>query len=623
MTWNINFARPYNISRNLNFSDDDTHVKIDYVNEPLVETILQVEPPLQLRIEYTNEVVCDIVLANIREVSIDYTFEVETYTHLSYDNSVWRGVVSGVSTGWQAGMACNNTIESEWKDSQRLQSDVELGWRGGRLVESETKVSWKDSKRLPQSVSSGWRDGSPVQNTVGSEWNNGTPLFNEISSSWKGGSPVHNTVGSEWNNGTPLHNDFSSHWHGGQPLQKDYRSKFGSGRPLAKAFQKSEWKGGKTVDSFTFERPNLPPVPPPPVIPPNYNIAFLCLIEQNNNLYFGQVCTGKKIPIRRYYYMAITASVKRVLDDKPIRVSSIKAKLDQSAFNHDFSFTVLGTQSFNDLYEYSPMLLDVAINGIHWTVLVDDPKYSRSFGNNSYSVSGVGLIDELTQEKSSVVFDSDMNVIQIAESVLPNDWTMDYLMNDYLVPANAYSFSDKTQTEVLIDIAKSQGGFILPHRTAKSFKMKSRIPTYTTPDITMPSAVIMSSSRSKVLGQNYNSCYVMGANDNGIIGQVMVTGSNGSPYPSEPFSHPLLTNVIGLRQRGHQELLASKSLYRYNIETLLNNDVPILDDLGMLLQIAGENQETWNGTVTSCEVSVELSNRSPKVRQLLGIDRIV
>jgi hypothetical protein len=619
-TFNINFVSPASTSRNINFSDDETHLKIDYQHPLVVDVVLQFAPPAQLKIDYVNEVVSETILYNIREVCVDCVFGVNHSTTLEYNNSVWRGVVNETETSWQKGQQTLNEVDTKWKNSLNLSASSKVSWRQGSLAENLINTLWNNGKPLNGVIGSHWSKAISVENAIEDGWNNGKRLNQLLNSHWSKASSVENAIQDGWNNGKRLNQWFIDSWHGSLRITKEYLSKYSKGKALLKQLE-SPWRSGLNVDSFTFFREVDDPVIPPVVV--NHNIYFLCQDDGSRNLYFGRVCSNNVIKTRTFYYMLHSIEVKRILDNKAIRIGSINIKIDQGSFNHDFSFNVLGTESFEALREYSPMLLKVSINNNEWICLVDDPKYARSFAKNSYSVTGVGLIDELNHEKSSVDFDSDMNIIQIAESVLPNDWSLDYLMPDYLVPANSYNFNDKSQIEVLSDIAKSQGGFILPSKTLKQFKMKERIPTYSTPDLSLPSAVILNSSRQLVVGQNYNAVWAMGTNSNGKIAQVKITSSAGDVFPNEPINHALMTNAIGLRQRGQQEILASQDLFRYSLATILSDDVPIIDDLGMRLSVEGENNEDWNGHLTSCEVNASVSDKSVTVRQNLNVDRIL
>jgi len=219
-----------------------------------------------------------------------------------------------------------------------------------------------------------------------------------------------------------------------------------------------------------------------------------------------------------------------------------------------------------------------------------------------------------------------MTAVQLMEQALLNTgWTINFTGVDWLVSANALSYSDKTPIQVVKMIAEAGGCRV---QTVRGNKTLNIIPRYNgdpwdwasaTPDLSIPESVIKSFGHKWVGGPSYNGVYVSGTNQ-GVICLVKRTGTDATPL-APMVTNQLITATEAARELGREHIAKSCSFDNVSIDMPLMETpgVPGLLLPGTIAQVV-ESRETYRGQVTSCKVRGEW-NRGLVVRQNIEVER--
>ena len=272
------------------------------------------------------------------------------------------------------------------------------------------------------------------------------------------------------------------------------------------------------------------------------------------------------IPIREVYTMQHVISVVTVIGNHPVALNKISLSYNRDSFCWLFSGEladkadlVLVTPTDNN-----PVELSITINGHNWVVIVEKMPESKSFGSTRISLSGKslsGLLGDLYQRQVSYTAGSEMTVQQIAESLLPVGWTLDWrCATPWLVPENTFSYTQQNPLQALSMIAKSIGAIVKPSRTERVLTIQ---PCYSVlpwdyyaagimPDLVVPDSAIDTIGIESTVQSVINAVYVHG-DQNGVLALCRLTGTAGDVLaPTQ--SNPLMTDVVGARALGERVL---------------------------------------------------------------------
>lgn len=341
---------------------------------------------------------------------------------------------------------------------------------------------------------------------------------------------------------------------------------------------------------------------PPPILPP----------EQNQ--YYS-------IPERTMYHIAHTISVVLLPDNREIAMDKLSISYDWDSYSWRFNGT-LNRASDKDLFDLSTgesVKLSITINGYHWVVVVDELPETKEFGKNSISVTGKSLSSLLLEPwlvPNSYTAGSDMTVQQIANSLIPYDWTINWLTDTWLIPANTYSHTNQTIAQALKSIADNIGAVLVSSRNDQSFNMQKKYPippwhyyeTGITPNLTIPDSAIKSISTRTKIQSPVNSVYVHG-NQSGVLAWCRFNGTAGDVLTATQ-SNTLITDVTAARNLA-EAILADKYTQPSvtSVTTYLGGDFP-LAEIGQLVAVNDER-----ATVNGVSIDVEFG----KVRQMIGL----
>lgn len=324
----------------------------------------------------------------------------------------------------------------------------------------------------------------------------------------------------------------------------------------------------------------------------------------------------------------ITASA----DGKPLELLSANLSADTSGYYWSGDFT-LPPDDFARLNldtRKDDCFIELNLNGELFIILAESYRDNRQFGQRSYTITGRSRTAKLGADYAvshKGLVNQDRNARQIAdEAIAMLGVELDWQIDDWLVPANVYSLTDKTPMAVLADIAQAAGAFVESHpNEAKiSIKPRWRVAAWelnsASAAVSVPDNVIIGISGQKQVNTQAHGVFVWGAHDKGFAADVWRDGSNREPRAATQ-THPLYTAQEVCRMAGIAALSATGI---HKSETV---QLPLAPKYGLNRAELGrvwrfnEANGAWQGIVTGIDISIERDNDAIKVMQSVSVDR--
>lgn len=274
-----------------------------------------------------------------------------------------------------------------------------------------------------------------------------------------------------------------------------------------------------------------------------------------------------------------------------------------------------------------PMVIAV-VNGNPLAFIAEEQQRSRKFAQKSYSLSGRSITARLGADyaiSQGGLIDQASYVSQIVAQQL-NGLSVTLLnwgINDWLVPAGAYSVANKTPIAVISDIAAAGGGFVTSDPSQATLSVKPRWPVAAwqlasaAPDVIVPIDVISDISDKKRTNPRYNTVLLNSASEGGEV--YRQTQGRDASAPTQ--DHPLYTDRDAIVPAGTAILSDSGIHGDYTLRMRWADKYNVqLARLGDVWQI-NDPEGAWRGVTTGVSVSIDQSNDAPTVWQTVTIDR--
>ncbi len=375
------------------------------------------------------------------------------------------------------------------------------------------------------------------------------------------------------------------------------------------------------------------PPEPPRCYTPSGHLLFAALAPAGPHLlFFCETHTDPPdgepviVPIRRVYIVINNVTLHRVPDGAEVPVFNLSLSLDAASWTWGFDAQLpANAESLVAPSSASgPVELVASINGTPFRVLAESISRERVFGDASIRVSGRGRNAVLAAPYAPVMnFQQPQarTARQLMDDVLtlngiPLGWNIDWGLTDWNVPAGVFT-KQGTWIEALVAIASAVGGYLIPHPSDQSIRVRHRYPAVpwdwatVTPDFVLPvDAVARESLRWRELPA-YNRVFVSGQ-DIGVLGQVTRAGSAGDVL-APMVVDALITEAVAARQRGIAVLADTGQ----QIEVSLR--LPVLAETGIIEP--GAFVEYQDGSVTRLGLvrSTQIEAGLPEVWQTLGV----
>ncbi|MBH2008194.1 MAG: hypothetical protein I8H71_00705 [Xanthomonadaceae bacterium] len=380
-------------------------------------------------------------------------------------------------------------------------------------------------------------------------------------------------------------------------------------------------------------------VPEPPVPQPCYtpspHLLFAALAATDGHLLF--LCENHitppppdgepvVIPVRRVYFVINNVTLYRVSDGAPVPVFNLSLSLDASSWAWGFD-AVLPARAEALVAPGSasgPVELVASVNGTPFRVLAERITRERIFGDASIRISGRGRNAVLAAPYAPVMTFSNFEgrtARQLMDDALtvngiPLGWAVDWGLTDWNVPAGAFAHQG-TWIEALTAIAGAAGGYLIPHPSAQTIRVRHRYPvapwewSTVTPDFVLPVDAVARESLRWLEKPGYNRVFVSGQ-DVGVLGQVTRAGTAGDVL-AQMVVDPLITEAAVARQRG----IAVLADTGHQLEVSLR--LPVLAETGIIEP--GAFVEYQDGSVTRLGIvrATQVEAGIPEVWQTLGV----
>jgi hypothetical protein len=375
------------------------------------------------------------------------------------------------------------------------------------------------------------------------------------------------------------------------------------------------------------------PPDPPRCYTPNGHLLFAALAPASGDLLF--FCENHTeppdgdpviVPIRRVYFVINNVTLHRLPDGLPVPVFNLSLSLDAASWTWGFdaqlpakaeSLVAPGDAS-------GPVELVASVNGTQFRVLAESISRERSFGDASIRVSGRGRNAVLAAPYAPVMnFQQPQarTARQLMDDVLtlngiPLGWNIDWGLTEWNVPAGVF-VKQGTWIEALVAIASAVGGYLIPHPSDQSIRVRHRYPAApwdwatVTPDFVLPVDAVARESLRWIEKPAYNRVFASGQ-DVGVLGQVTRAGTAGDVL-APMVVDALITEAAAARQRG----IAVLGDTGKQIEVSLR--LPVLAETGIIEP--GAFVEYQDGSVTRLGLvrSTQVEAGMPEVWQTLGV----
>jgi hypothetical protein len=377
------------------------------------------------------------------------------------------------------------------------------------------------------------------------------------------------------------------------------------------------------------------PPAPTPCYTPSTRLLFAALAPVDCHLLF--VCENHidppppdgepvVVPVRRVYFVINNVTLHRLPDGLPVPVFSLSLSLDSASWTWGFdaqlpakaeALVAPGNAS-------GPVELVASVNGTAFRVMAENISRERIFGDASIRISGRGRNAVLAAPYAPVMTFSNAEARtarQLMDDVLTLNgislgWTVDWGLTDWNVPAGVFA-RQGTWIEVLSSIASAVGGYLIPHPSDQSIRVRHRYPvapwewSAVSPDFVLPVDAVARESLRWVEKPAYNRVFVSGQ-DFGVLGQVSRAGTAGDVL-APMVVDALITEAAAARQRG----LAVLADTGQQIEVSLR--LPVLAETGIIQP--GAFVEYQDGSVTRLGLvrSTQVEAGMPEIWQTLGV----
>lgn len=368
-------------------------------------------------------------------------------------------------------------------------------------------------------------------------------------------SPSAAGLRAPWGVGRPAGAQARAPWGEGRTIGRTAAAPWGAGRTLHLR-ARAPWGPGRPMESVGWPAVVVDVDPSGPVRPDPHHVRlrFEGLMPRRPRLRFGIVIPGRYVPRQRvimvvnHFELYISATGTRIPCD------SASLTLDVSSWCWGFSASC--PRDVAGLIDVGTELTAV-VNGQQWRVLVESDALERTFGAASLRLTGRGVAARLDAPYfASTTYGNPTGprtAQQLVAEALPVGWSLDWGIEDWLVPATVWSHSG-TPATVASAVAAAAGAYVRPHRTLQQLSV---LPRYPVPawrwgempaSVDLPIGLVTREGRERQARVAYDAVWVSGS-EGGVLRRVLRQGTAGSVV-APLVTDALITADAAARQRG-------------------------------------------------------------------------
>ncbi len=343
--------------------------------------------------------------------------------------------------------------------------------------------------------------------------------------------------------------------------------------------------------------------------------------------------------IKGTYIVMNSSSLIALPSGTPLDFKDLNISLDADSFAWSMSVQILNRASMDLIRPTAsgPTEVIATINGFQWRFVVE--RYSRDsrFGTEQYQVNGVSrsqLLAAPYAPRRTGRVDAPINMSQLMTQQLEYTGytvTLQSGLPDFVIPADAWGYEEKTAIEVISELAAAVGAIVVPDRESDVLHIRHRYKQagpwgYPALSIGDVDAIIADAMTKAYASQwepqpAYNAVFVSGVTA-GISVDVIRQGTAGD-QPAPDLFDDLNLDASQCRLRGLSAIAASGDQEIVTIETVLpTSGAPGLIEPAMLIEYRDtrEPTNTWRGNVLSNRIGVSKPGTG-RVLQTVSIER--
>jgi len=473
-----------------------------------------------------------------------------------------------VGARWSASARTGAGHGARWGASTRTGAAVRAPWSWTSRRGAALSAAWAaTADRLGASVATRWSASDPTATAVRAPWQSTESLGVTRRAPWAGGQPASTVVRAPWAPGRVAQGGrVVAPWAGGAAVARRVAASGQDGLRSGVGVR-APWRTGRPI-SGTGGPIVLPPPPPAPGCrtddpATDLSLRFASAVGGRLPLSLLFSCGRAAlivIPVRSVYMVTNVSTLVRVADGATIPCDGMSLSLDVDSWAWGFSATVPGDARalIAPVTPGAPIELQATVNGTAVRVLAESMRSNRTFGRHTVTVTGRGITALLDAPYAlAQTFDNAggaLTAAQLIDQSLPPGWVSDWGLEDWLVPAGAWSFQG-TPLQAALQVVQAGGGYLRPSRTLQQWDVLPRYPagpwnwSTLTPDVSLPSAIVEVEEISEAEKARYNRVYVAGTGPGARLVRVTRDGTAGDVL-APMISSPLITARAAGRQRG-------------------------------------------------------------------------
>lgn len=548
-----------------------------------------------------------------------------------YDNRNPARVSVAASDGWEVAQRLPHDVASEWGRTAKVERETGAAWQRASRLTHDNPSAWGLTKHEAALTDTAWERAATVADQFDAVHEAAAAHSIYDALLWDVAATEQITIESGHQVALKADMEHSAPHQVAQPHQFFVLASWQVADGAAVDFL-LPWDVGMPIP------PGLEVWPPPGTtdpVPrqPSTTLVFRCppWLGGPVNLVFGRVCGTEPpvqpglivVPVRGVYMTTNSVTLTRVDTGDVLTGAAFRMSVDVDSWTWSWSAVVSASnQTLLNPDDPDPVEIAAVVNGVEYRLLIESVDRSRQFPSSRLNISGRGLAAELDGVSNYYSSSSPLTAQQLAAAALTENgesigWAIDWGLTDWLVPANVWSYQG-TRIGAVTQIANAAGGYILPHKTARTLRFRHSYPfapwhwAAQTPDIELPADPVTIEGVKWHNRPDYNRVFVRGESD-GVLGQVTIAGTAGDK-PAPMVVDQLITHVDAARQRGLSVLGDTGR------QAMVSISLPVLQETGVIEpgNLIRYNDGSVNRLGLVRSTSVDWSY--PKLRQQLEIE---
>lgn len=536
-------------------------------------------------------------------------------------------------TKWRSGNDITAKVRIRYSAGAPTTLQTTAAWRLPPVITNQFGALWQVLPVITQQLQTGWQQLPMQQQVKGTSWRVAPVHQQQWQTSWRrsGTQQMQLQTGYRYPGITAQRYDLL--WRNGGDITRYYRLPYGPRPATYICTQDYRPPVGRVV--LQFADPAQPAAGSVTLRFSNANNPIICDLDIGGGLIppspdVPTIDTTKPIrpPRRRSYIMQPELRCYRLSDNQEINIVSATWSISRSNWAATINLSCGSRIDRDRLLAGGPQLFKLLINGYEFYGIAEEGSMSHSFGQSSWSISGRSSIAALAAPNvpaRSYTNATAKNVVAlISDELAGSGWTVDFDMTAFNVPANVFSYQNKTPIEAIAQIVAGIGGMLYPYGETNTLHVKPQWPVVpwamalAVPDVAIHDNVIISYNSSPANTPLFNAVFVRGEQQ-GVECKVRRTGSAGDVLAPDVVD-AIITDQQAARQRGTAVLADCGRKEQYSIT------LPIMPDLppclpGMLLGVTWQT-DIFKGLVDSINIAASRGNDgSMTVRQQIGVIR--